>query len=138
MDYVGLIGTINLPIYALVAFIVYKNCRKYNFTEHLILLVYIFGFFNIYSSILTVIGVYLGVDFVFISLILSPLPFFHMFYAYHKIFEISLQRSILKAVFYFLLSGLIYSIVIVVMSLLVAFIIAEFYPEFIESLKLKT
>ena len=136
-DYIGLIGTVNLPIYALVGYLIYRNCKRYNFTEHLILSVYVFGFYNIYASILTVIGVYLGGDFGIMSIVLSPLPFLHMFYAYHKIFEISLQRTLLKAIFYVMLSGITYAIVIIIISILFALIVTQFFPEFIESFKIK-
>ena len=135
MDYLGLISTINLPLYALSGYLTYKNLKQYNFTEHLIFSSYIWGFYNIVTTIFTLPIIFLPSEFGLLTLLPVPLSIFHIFYGYHRIFNLSWGRSVLKAFIYLIISSIQFFILFVFLVVIIVFVLLQFFPEYLESIK---
>jgi len=135
MDYTGLFSTLNLPIYALAGYLVYKNLRTFNFTEHFIFSLYIWGFYNIITTIFTLPIVILPSEFGLLTLLPILFNIFHVFYAYKRIFRLSLGRSFLKAVFYSFIVSTLFFFLIIIAIIIVGLFLVNFFPEYLEAFK---
>ncbi|MGB5982242.1 MAG: DUF3667 domain-containing protein [Nonlabens sp.] len=135
LDYTGLLSTLNLPLYALVGYWVYKNLRIYNFTEHFIFHTYIWGFYNIVTTILVVPIIVLPAEWAMLSFLAFPLSVIHVFYAYHRVLKTSLDRTMVKAVVYILVFSVVLIILLLVAIVLGTIVVVKFFPELIESFK---
>ncbi|WP_299889192.1 DUF3667 domain-containing protein [uncultured Lacinutrix sp.] len=94
--YSSLVMMSYIPIYALMAKIVFFNKRNYNFTELLVVFLYIQAQISIITSVLMVVLLALKVDFILISLLLFPLMVLYNAYCLKRLYKLSLEGIILR------------------------------------------
>ena len=95
LKYFNLISLILLPLYAFIAFLVYR--KPYNYAEHLTIVTYIQGLSFFVSSILFLIAINTSPYLYSISILF--LIFFYCF-AYGKLYRLTIGQSILKLIIF--------------------------------------
>ncbi|WP_158441673.1 DUF3667 domain-containing protein [Nonlabens dokdonensis] len=133
-DYIGLFTTFFIPAYALTGYLVFIDTRKYNFSEHLVFCIYIFGFINILTFLLTPLVIGFTIDYQVISLIITPLTIVQFAWYYKRCFQLNLGQIVLKtliAMIVFQIISVIYLIFFVVIIIGLTFLIR---PELLKSI----
>lgn len=95
LKYFNLISLLVLPLYAFIAFLVYR--KPYNYAEHLTVVTYIQGFSFFISSLLFLVAINTSPYLYSISLLF--LMFLYI-YAYGKLYKLSIGQSIIKFIFF--------------------------------------
>ncbi len=134
-DYYGFFNTLNLPIYTLTGYLIYKNLKKYNFTEHFIFNLYVFAILNIIAFLLTIPMLIFQINYGIVGVVLTPVTIIYLFYAYGRSLRLSTWRTLLKAVLYIHLLGLFLGMLILLVVMIGAWYVIRFQPEWIELLK---
>lgn len=133
-DYIGLFTTFFIPAYALTGYLVFIDIRKYNFSEHLVFCIYIFGFINILTFLLTPLVIGFAIDYQVISLIITPFSIVQFAWYYKRCFQLNLGQIVLKT----LIAMIVFQIISVIYLLFfVAIIIGLIYliqPELLKTI----
>ena len=111
-EYQSIAMMINVPIYALISKIVFikENKYKYNYTEHLVIFMYILAQTSIINSILVGIGGGAGFSLGTLSIILGPLQLIYTGYCLKRVFNLDLKN--------FALRTFIFIVVLTILSIL--------------------
>ena len=117
-EYQSLIMMLYVPIYALMSKIVFFNLKKYNYTEHLVIYMYILSEATIISSIVTIIAMYFGVTIGTIGFaFVIPFQILYSAFCLKKLFDLSLLGIIWRTLFFLVILAIFF----VLFSILVAF-----------------
>ncbi len=95
--YQSIIYIITIPFYAVsswIANLLIKPKFKYNFTEHLVVNIYYYTQVIIITAVLSILFLFLGLDYLLISGIVSVLTLVYHFYTLKKVFHLSLVEAI--------------------------------------------
>lgn len=116
-NYQSVIYVFSVPISAFSTWIAYYIAgeRRYNFTEHIVINLYYSAQIIIISAVLSILFLVCGGDYLTISMVVSLLTFVYLFYVLHRVFKASLLESFAR----FLLIGLFYVIMFIMMSIMV-------------------
>lgn len=108
--YANLITMVSLPITSFIFWLMYRR-RAYNYTEHLVAGMFMFGFFTLVVSIVTAFGLLLNVpeNYVYLFCILLEISYFTLFY--HNFME-SGKRKAFWASFFSILALFLVSFVV--------------------------
>ena len=124
LKYFNIISLVFLPIYAFIAYLVYR--KPYNYTEHLTLVTYMQGLSFFVSSILFLMAINTSPYLYSISIVF--LMFFYCF-AYGKLYKLSIGQSIVKFLFFLvilfavpLLFGLLFGVVALVIGIVYGYL----------------
>lgn len=124
-DYYSILALINIPLYALISKITFSGLRKFNFTEHLVIMTYIFAQYTIFSFPIILVAVALGGNFYIINYILFLLLFPYTAYIYKKLYSLTLSKIIIRTLIFF---GVLIAILILVG--IIQFIVAVINGDF--------
>ena len=113
-EYQSILMMISVPIYAIISKIVFFNIKTYNYTEHLVMFMYIFSQMAIFGALFQIICAVFGISLGTSSIIFLPLQILYSAYCLKRLFNLSLKRIILKM----LLFLVILSIAMVIFSIL--------------------
>lgn len=94
VQYYNYVMFFSLPIFAFIAFIVYR--KPYNYGEHLVINAYILGAIIMFSLIITILSIYVDEGIYSYSSLISAL--FYL-YAYTKLYKHSIWDALLKLLF---------------------------------------
>ena len=121
LNYQGLIYILSIPFYALGTYIVYYwfHQRVYNFTEHLVLNLYYSAQWIIVTSIISVLFLFLGIDYLVVSIILTIPYFAYLFWVLKRVFKNNIWETLARL----LLIMIIIGVLILLISLLTGIII---------------
>lgn len=97
-EYQSIAMMINVPVYALISKIVFikEHKFKYNYTEHLVIFMYILAQISILNSILIGIGASLGYSIGTLSLIFGPLQLIYSGYCLKRVFDLDFKNLALR------------------------------------------
>ncbi|WAC01774.1 hypothetical protein N7U66_18085 [Lacinutrix neustonica] len=110
-EYQSLIAMLFVPVYALMSKLVFINYKNYNFTEHLVINMYLFAHMSIASAVMAILALLLGINFmVFSTAIMLPLQVLYAAYAFKRLFKLSVKNIIIKT--------LLFSLVLMILSVL--------------------
>jgi hypothetical protein len=124
-DYYSILALINIPIYALMSKLTFSGLRKFNFTEHLVIMTYIFAQYTIFSFPIILIAAAFGGNFYIINYVLFLLLLPYTAYTYKKLYSLSFSKIIMRTLAFF---GILIAFLIVVgiVQLIVALISGDF------------
>jgi len=94
--YSSLIMMSYIPLYAIMAKIVFFNKKKFNFTELIVVFLYIQAQTSIVTSFLTIILLAIGLDFMILSLLLFLLMVFYAAFCLKRLYRLSTEGIILR------------------------------------------
>ena len=116
-EYSSIAMMLNVPIYALMsklAFIAEKKYR-YNYTEHLVIFMYLLAQLSFIGFVTTLIGAFSGLSLGSISFISIPITFIYIWYCLKRIFNLDWTNFLMRAlIFICILIALIVLIAIVI------------------------
>ena len=113
-EYQSIIMMISVPIYAIISKIVFFNIKTFNYTEHLVMFMYIFSQMTIFGALFQIIGAVFGISLGTTSIIFLPIQILYSAFCLKRFFKLSLKGIILKMLFFLV----ILSIVIAIFSIL--------------------
>lgn len=94
--YSSLVMMFYIPLYAILAKIVFFNKKKFNFTELIVVFLYIQAQISIVSAVLTITLLALGMDFMLTSLLSGILMIVYGAYCLKRLYELSTPGIILR------------------------------------------
>jgi hypothetical protein len=95
-EYQSILMILYVPIYAMISKIVFFNLKKYNYTEHLVIFMYITAQLSILSAFLVIIGAIFQFSLGTVSIVTLPLQIFYSAYCLKQLFNLSSQGIILR------------------------------------------
>ncbi len=120
-EYQSIIYMLMVPIYALMSKIVFFNFKNYNFTEHIVINMYLAAHFSIVSTILIIISSLFGINFAIIASIIIPLQIIFSAYCFKRLLKLSLKGIILKTLFFLVILILLFVVFSVLTAILMYF-----------------
>ena len=102
-EYQSLIMMISVPIYAIISKIVFFNIKTYNYTEHLVIFMYIFSQMAIFGALFQIISAVFGISLGTSSIIFLPIQILYSAYCLKRLFNLSFKGIILKMLFFLLI-----------------------------------
>ncbi|GAB5400584.1 MAG: hypothetical protein Aureis2KO_21690 [Aureisphaera sp.] len=100
-DYYSFLALINLPLYALLAKLTYTGLKKFNYTEHLVVMSYAAAQFAITNFIILTASVALGGNYFIVGNAMNLLLMIYVGYIYKKLYPLSLGKIILRTLLFF-------------------------------------
>lgn len=88
-EYYSIIQLVNLPLYAFIVKLSFFNYKKFNYTEHLVIMTYLTAEYTILTSIFLLIAVNFGGNMYELSNYLKLFFFLYTCYAYKKLYPLS-------------------------------------------------
>lgn len=101
-EYQPIAMMLNVPVYALISRLVFIKEKKfrYNYTEHLVIFMYILAQISIISVFLTLIGASFGLSIGLMSMILGPIQLIYSGYSLKRIFNLDWPNFILRTLIF--------------------------------------
>lgn len=140
LEYQSLLMMAYIPFLALISKIVFFNIKKYNYTEHVVMFVYIIAQTSIISAIIAVFAAVFGITYGEISFALLLPLFIYITYCLKKLYNLNLKRIFIKTLIFipiFLLFYLV-SILLFGLSYVIYIVVTGNLQEFMETFKPKT
>jgi hypothetical protein len=116
-----------VPIYALMAKIVFFNIKKFNYTEHLVIFMYIIAQTSIVGALIFIPSASLGLKMEVISPFILVFQIVYSAYCLKRLYNFSLRGIILRTLF-FLIVLFVFYITFIIIALILMFLIKG--PEF--------
>ncbi len=125
-DYQGVFFSILMPFIAIGTWLVFLNKGKYNYTEHLVINLYLTAQTIYFSFVFFMLFAILNIqDYLITSIIITPLLIIYGSYVFKRIFEISFISATLRYVLAYLIYMVVFFIIIIIVSIIaVVFLIA--------------
>lgn len=117
-DYLGVITIVTLPMLALFTFLLFASKKTYNFTEHIVMNIYVTGEYTILVVLINLIGLSLGISFVSIVTFTSLLSYGYVIYSFKKIFNSSYFSSFWRVLLALIMQMLIVGILVVLAGII--------------------
>ena len=108
-EYQSIVMMLYVPIYAIMAKIVFFGNKKFNYTELLVIFMYILSQLTIVSAFIMVFAAYFGGTIGGIGLIITlPLQIIYSAYCLKRLFGISVKKIILRTLFFLIVLGVFF------------------------------
>jgi hypothetical protein len=106
-EYQSIIMMFYVPIYAVFSKIVFLKNKKFNYTEHLVIFMYIIAQVSIVGAILSVLVSLIGTSLGVVAMITLPLQVIYSAYCLKRLFKLNLMEIILKTLIFFIVLAVI-------------------------------
>lgn len=116
-EYNALFMMLYVPLYALIAKITFYDIKKYNYTEYLVIFIYIQAQISITSAVLVVLLVSLSVPATVVSFGIIPLMIFYSAYCLKRTLNLTNGNMLVKTMIFFAILGVLFIISTVVMAI---------------------
>ncbi|MEM7185152.1 MAG: DUF3667 domain-containing protein [Bacteroidota bacterium] len=121
-DYMTLMYIMSLPLYALVALVTFLGLKKFNYTEHLVIMTYILSHFSMTNAvILTPLVIFTDVNFYIAANLANVIMMVFTAVAYKRLYPLSTGGILLRSLLFifvlvvtFILIGLIQFVFMVI------------------------
>lgn len=107
-EYQSLLMMVNVPAYALISYFVFYTLKKFNYTEHLVIFMYVLSQLTIIGVIISLSSAWLGLSIAHSSLILMPIQFIYSLFCLQKLYKLSIKGMILRTLLFFLITLIIF------------------------------
>ncbi|GAA4269826.1 DUF3667 domain-containing protein [Hyunsoonleella aestuarii] len=89
-----------VPVYALISRLVFFNRKEFNYTEHLVIFMYILAQLSIFGAILNIIGAVIGTSLGQLAYLNLPIQILYSAYCLKRLYKLSLQGIILRTLLF--------------------------------------
>ncbi|MEZ4856722.1 MAG: DUF3667 domain-containing protein [Gelidibacter sp.] len=132
-DNISLSMMLLVPLYALISRIVFLNIKKYIYTEHLVIFMYILAQVSIFGTLINIAGAFVGISIGKLTYIIFPFQIIYSAYCLAHLYKLSLKGIILRTLLFVVVFLVIYLISIIIGGISLYLIKGpEFFKEFIE------
>lgn len=118
MDYMSIFTMLYVPFYALMARITFLGLNKFNYTELLVIFMYVQAQLSIISAILTITIMLIGWNMAIATLIVTPIMILYSGYCLKRLYELNIAQMLLRSLIFiallfvgFILAGFVMVIV---------------------------
>ncbi len=108
-----------IPVYALMAKLSFFNRKKYNYTEHLVVMSYISSHYTIISAVLLVFAAVFGGNFYYVGNILNLLLMLFTAYCYKRLLNLSLPQLLLNILLFIGITFVVLLAVVIITALII-------------------
>lgn len=95
-EYQGLILMLSVPLYALLSKITFFNVKKYNYTEHLVIFMFVSAQLSIIGVMIMLFTAITGISLMIVGAIIYPVYIFYSAYCLKRLYKLDLGEIILK------------------------------------------
>ncbi len=117
-EYQSLVMMLYVPLYALLARLVFLNKKNFNYTELVVIFGYILSQISIIGAVIAIIFGIFGITLGYMSIILLPLQIIYSAYCLKRLYSLSIQGIILRTLLFFMILGILFVIVSIVMGII--------------------
>lgn len=114
-EYQSIVMMLYVPIYAFIARIVFFNLKKYNFTELLVVFMYIQAQISIASALLVLGLALVGLSSNIIGMAMVPLMILYATYCLKRLYKLSLIDIIVRTLLFLVVLGIVFTIITILM-----------------------
>ncbi|MFC4720782.1 DUF3667 domain-containing protein [Geojedonia litorea] len=119
-DYISIVLMLFVPVYALMSKLVFFTLKKYNYTEHLVIFMYIIAQISIFGALINLTGVIIGIPLGHLVYINGPFQLIFSAYCLKKLYNLSIKGLLLRTLLFlviFLLFFILFSALVVVVNI---------------------
>jgi hypothetical protein len=132
-EYQSIVMMLYVPIYALMARVVFFNIKKYNYTELLVVFLYIQAQISISSAILVISLAAIGLSTSILGMAVIPLMVVYSAYCLKRLYGLGLFDIIIRSLLFCVVLGI--TLVIITLAILGIMFITGDFQEMIEAQK---
>ncbi|OUR92174.1 hypothetical protein A9Q87_06730 [Flavobacteriales bacterium 34_180_T64] len=123
-----------IPIYAIIAKIVFFNLKKFNFTEHLVIFMFITAQLSIVGAFIVIPFAMFGIKMGSISLFILGFQLLYSAYCLKRLYQLSFKGIVLRTLWFIVVFFVLYIIAIIAVLAILFFTQGpEFFKELIET-----
>ena len=136
-EYYSFMYVILIPLYALISKLVFKNIKKYNYVEHIVIMGYTQSHLSITLFIPGIILSMFGFNYFEYNYIFMAIMILYSAYCFKKLYQLSLKRIIVKTFVFFGIGLVFYLLIIIlfIIGMLAYLYLTGGMQEFLESQK---
>jgi len=123
-EYYSILMVLFIPLYALLSRLVFINRKEFNFTEHIVMAMYIMAQLSLVSSVLNIALLVLQIPSSILGTASIFLQMVYFAYCYKRLYKLSFSGLILRTLFFF---GIMLAIIIVIITL--GFLMAMLFKD---------
>ena len=128
-EYQSILMMLYVPVYALMARITFFNIKKYNYTELLVVFMYIQAQISIASAIVVISLGLLGISSSIVGMLMIPLMIIYSAYVLKRLLEISATDIIVRTLLFFAVLG-VTMVVITIITLVILYFTGDLQETF--------
>jgi hypothetical protein len=123
-EYYSILMVLFIPLYALLSRVVFINRKEFNFTEHIVMAMYIMAQLSLVSSVLNIALLVLHIPSSILGTASIFLQMVYFAYCYKRVYKLSFSGLILRTLFFF---GIVLATMIVIITL--GFLMAMLFKD---------
>ncbi|WP_353780216.1 DUF3667 domain-containing protein [Winogradskyella sp. 3972H.M.0a.05] len=117
-DYQSLVMMLYIPLYALMAKIVFFRVKTFNYTELLVIFLYAQAQFSICIALITAIVIPFNlISFAALGMLILPIQFFYFAYCLKRLYQLNTGQIILRTLIFFVVLAVVFIIFTLIMVL---------------------
>ena len=109
----GLLAYLNIPVYALIAYLVFMNKKMYNFAEMVSIILYQNAYTTLIGFLLSLLFLSLGLDIFILSGFTFLIIYIYSNYSFQRLFKLSAKQLIVANLKFFLISFILFLLIII-------------------------
>lgn len=117
-EYQSIIFMLSVPLYALVSKIVFFNYKQYNYTEHLVINMYLTAHLSIVFSFVFLITSLFGINYGIVGFLSIPLQILFSAYCFKRIFKLGYTSIFLKTFLFLLILLMLFILLSISMGIM--------------------
>jgi hypothetical protein len=133
-EYQSILMMAYVPLYALLAQLVFLRIKKFNYAEHLVMFMFILAQLSILGAVISVVNGVIGITIGTTSMILLPIQVLYSAYCLKKLYQLSFKGILLRTLLFFLIL-LIFAIVFTILFTIAMVLYYGGLEEFVASQK---
>ncbi|SDH80253.1 DUF3667 domain-containing protein [Winogradskyella thalassocola] len=114
-EYQSLLMMLYVPLYALMARVTFFNIKKYNYTELLVVFMYIQAQLSIASAIVVISLGLLGISSSIVGILMIPLMIIYSAYVLKRLLDLSASDIIVRTLLFFIVLGITMVFITIIM-----------------------
>jgi len=114
-EYQSIVMMLYVPLYAIMAKIVFFNLKKYNYTELLVVFMYIQAQTSIASALFILVLALVGLSSNIIGMAMIPLMIFYATYCLKRLYNLNFLDMVVRTLLFFVVLGVVFVIATIIM-----------------------
>ena len=110
----GLLAYLNIPVYALIAYLVFMNKKMYNFAEMVSIILYQNAYTTLIGFLLSLLFLSLGLDVFIISGFTFLIIYIYSNYSFQRLFKLSAKQLIVANLKFYLIGFILFLLIIII------------------------
>lgn len=118
-EYQALVMMLMVPLYAMVSRLVFLKNKKFNYTEHLVIFMYVMAQLSIAGAVVVLMTAVFGLDMATISIFISGFQIIYSGYCLKRLYGLSLKGILLKTLLFVVIAVAIYLVLIILFVIVI-------------------